>query len=307
MYATAQNHVEERKSLGVLNISRHDGLDTLTVFTHGKTKRQIAEELVKKFGRHGGLKPEAYNLKGLDLSGADLRGLDLRVFGEAALRQMNFKGANLSGQNFANMNLRGATFESAILTSADFSYATLDNANLNGALLGSASFFNVSAGGTYMNDVKAPMANLNGGFRGASISGDLSYGYLGDGTTFEGAKMRGAHLANLRTVGGDVIFRNADLTDATVSGDLAAADFEGATFTRTRFEAGNFENIKMKGAETAGMQAPSMNMQRTRGHGMYESLKEAFPEKPETEVAKLALEQPRPNFHRAPRFEALMM
>lgn len=102
----------------------------------------------------------AYDLEGVDLTGADLSQLKLRLvnfskaklawsnFSEADLRnaqlsqadlgEATLRGANLSGVDLRNVLLDGADLRRANLSGADLTGATLDGADLRGAHLDGA-------------------------------------------------------------------------------------------------------------------------------------------------------------------------
>lgn len=65
-----------------------------------------------------GIKIEAANLKGFNLSGVDFRG--------AELEEVNFQGADLTNVNFQNADMEEANLEGAKIDGANFKNAELE-------------------------------------------------------------------------------------------------------------------------------------------------------------------------------------
>lgn len=132
------------------------------------------------------------NLRNANFEGADLNGA-------------NFQGALLENANFRNADLRYASFRGANLTAADFTGATLDiaktprwvGAQLVGAKLSNLEFMLVGCDNYY-----------NPAF-------------------FELASTRVLAMIADRSNGG-MSFRNADLTNSKICGDMSGVDFRGA-------------------------------------------------------------------------------
>ncbi len=242
-------------SLRCTTVPSRNGVDSITL--HTSDKREMARQLIAAF-ESGAKRPENFNFRGLSLKGADLRGLNLRALGGAALRQIDFTGANLSGQNFSRLNLRQICLEGATLTGATFAYSILENANLRNAKLGSVNFYRADARGADLNHAAAPGANWEGNFRGARLAVcRMAFGYIGEGTSFENARMRQADLTGTKVTQGEACFRGAEMQEAILRGDFRHANFAGADLTEARMEGGRFDHVTAPQAITTGARTDS--------------------------------------------------
>ena len=141
--------------------------------------------------------PERYDFSNEDLRNANFEGADLN--------SARFTGAALQSANFRSADLRGVSFRGADLTGADFTGAKVDlsnkpvwvNAKLVGAKLPNLEFLLVGCKGYY-----------------SAAHYDLaSQRILAAITDFNN---------------GSLTFRNANLTNSRLCGDMTGVDFRGA-------------------------------------------------------------------------------
>ncbi|HXW34194.1 MAG TPA: pentapeptide repeat-containing protein, partial [Acidimicrobiales bacterium] len=184
------------------------------------------------------------DLSGLDLSYADLAGANLSgaLLSSAELRDADLSGAALTTCAFLEPPLGDFTCEIANLSAADLPFANLTGAQLSGVNLADDDLKHVDLSDSTLVSYCLPPGLAPTGCVAANLSG----------VSAPDANMANAGTSSCLTIdeGGDigdasfcagVIMSNADLSDATFTGDnlswasLAGARLVGATFNGATF------------------------------------------------------------------------
>lgn len=207
------------------------------------------------------VKPNTFDLRGADLTGALLSGVDLTGIDFSAA---NLTDADLSGATLVNTNFDGATLNGAKLR---------NRANLSFATFRCARFF-----GRWTTDDKTCAAQPSSSrpeaaadlsqsvFRGADFSQAVLDSAIMRGSNFSGAVMRGTKLRRAVLEPGNTLpaasLLGSDLTEADFSGAvLNQVQFNDVVLTRARFDGTTLSGTNFGGAIMPGARFVSATLQ----------------------------------------------
>ena len=173
-----------------------------------------------------------------------------------------FQGADLSGADFtASGTVVTGTPMQTVCASCDFSVepSTGNSTNLSGAILAKAGAqpFELASGTSFAG------ANLSGAqMANADFGGLLFTGADLDHATLAGAQFAGASFA-------DATLRNADLTGALIQGlDLRGADFTSATLDNATLDNSMVDGVIVSGASFSHASMNGLNLYAFDMHGL---------------------------------------
>lgn len=175
------------------------------------------------------IKPGA-RIRDLSLAGESLR--EVQAPGLRA-EAVDFRGADLSRAGLKGARLSDCELADALLEDADLTEATLRACRLNGVCAAGCVMVRVRLEDSVAQSADFSRANLTGAhltetsFARTLLRGALLGEVSGDGLDFRGADLAGADLSAARMIDAD--FRGADLTGASLTqGCFKGADFRGA-------------------------------------------------------------------------------
>ena len=224
----------------VLAKARLDGADLVQAHLDGADLRGVSA-VDAHFGQA--------TIAGGHLEGADLTKADL---GQATLTDGRLEGADLSKADLGQTNLTGAVLDGAVLKGASLTQTTVDGASFAEVDLSGSELTGIGLDGVDLHGAKLRGSDLTfGSFtradlreadfsdttmfsadftkadgRGADFSGAKLSSVTFDGADMTGASFRGADLGGSSAA--QAIFKDVDLTDATGTSALDAADLAGA-------------------------------------------------------------------------------